>query len=213
MPMTVTEVTASNINVGAQSFDEAVFDDRWDDVQGFFDEGTGAAALTFEEFRNTGFKMLFLRNNQNDELYMHFQMPHSWNTGSSVRPHLHLVPMADVGLNVTRSVEFGYSYSFNSSGTPIGDEGSWLSGSCRWLVSSSMLYSEHIVPFGMIAPPLNARPSSVLLVRFIRSGSSAADDYTESKDHGTGAANIGLLHFDVHVQKIRAGTVTEYNGY
>jgi hypothetical protein len=34
------------------------------------------------------------------------------------------------------------------------------------------------------------------------------DTYDTGKDHGTAAANVWIFFFDLHFQKIKAGTVT-----
>lgn len=78
----------------ASYVDPAAVDSSWDDLQGDVSQGTAGAALTFEAFSDTPFKLLCLRNNQDDELHMRFQMPHRWNRGE-VRPHIHLIPLAD----------------------------------------------------------------------------------------------------------------------
>lgn len=70
-------------------------DGRWKDVQGRFDEGSGVAALTIEAYRDTPLKFPHLLHNQNDEMHFTFQMQHDWNVATSVRPHVHLIPLSD----------------------------------------------------------------------------------------------------------------------
>jgi hypothetical protein len=49
-----------------------------------------------------------------------------------------------------------------------------------------------------------------LLVEIARPGASdALDTYETAKDHGTAAANLGLLYVDVHFQPRKLGTETE----
>lgn len=87
----------------------------------------------------------------------------------------------------------------------------WTTGSVSFTVSSSMQFSHKLISFGTFTPPASAGPSTLLLMKIMRSGStSALDTYDTNKTGGTVAANLGILYADLHYQKKSAGSVEEY---
>ena len=66
---------------------------HWDDLQGSVAEGSAGAALTFAAFRDTPFKLASFRDAQSDELHMTYQLPHGWEPGTTLRPHIHVIPL------------------------------------------------------------------------------------------------------------------------
>lgn len=198
----------SGVSIEGRDHHEAPFDQRWDDLYAFLDNGTGPAQLTYEGYRDTGFYMRFFRHNQDDAIFMRYQMPHGWDPTTSVAPHMHLIPMAS-GSGV---VEFNYVYSWTrvNTGTLPAASG-WISGSVSASYTPSDQYMQKILAFGMISPPSGAHESAVLVFKVERLGATNPNDtYQTGKDHGTAAANVGVLFFDLHYQKIKAGTVSQY---
>lgn len=197
--------TALNVNgLPKESF---AFENRWDDLFGTFDQGTGASVLTFENFRDTGFPMLFMSSIQNDSLSMRYQMPHGWNRGPII-PHMHVVPCAaPAGVE---TVLIGWQACWIPAGSTFPGASGWITGSVSLQVSASMQYVNNKISFGTFTPPLNAGNSTEFFIKIVRSGSSSADTYTSAKPDGTGAANLGILHVDCDYQKITAGSITEY---
>ena len=103
--LTIKNVSSSLVNTVtniSNSIPNTAFDGRWDDIQGRFDNATGVSALIFESYKNSGFLTFFFSHNQNDTFCMSFQMSHKWD-GTLVKPHLHVVPVAQPGLNVTKN--------------------------------------------------------------------------------------------------------------
>lgn len=207
----VVDAQGSGLSIEGREYHEAPFDERWDDLIAVISEGGGAAALTYEAYRDTGFFMDFFRHNQNDNIFMRYQMPHGWDPTTSVRPHMHYIPMA----SGSGDAKFNYSYSWIGvdSGT-LGPGSTWTTGSITVSLSSSMQYMQKIVDFGTVVPPAGAVESFVLVFKVERpGGTDAADTYQTSKDHGTASANIALLFFDLHYQKNKAGTVVPFPEY
>lgn len=197
------------IKIAGKEYHEAPFDDRWDDLYGEIHEGTGGAALTYEGFRDVGFNMRFFRHNQNDNIFMTYQMPHCWNVSSSIYPHMHFVPMA----NGNGVAIFDYVYTWQDVGDLIPASSGWISGSISCSLSSSDQYTHMVRHFGPISPASSSFPreSSILFFKVERPGASnSSDTYQTGKDHGTAAANLGILFFDLHYQKNRAGTTSQF---
>ena len=66
----VTQSPGSGCYIGGRPLQDAAFDLRWTDLFSEVHEGTGASALTYEAYRNTGFFMRFFRHNQADKTFM-----------------------------------------------------------------------------------------------------------------------------------------------
>lgn len=203
----VTEKNGDGFYVGSQTHDAAVFNERWDDLYAFIDEGTGPAQLTYEAYRDTGFYMRFYRHNQDDETFVRFQMPHSWDPLTNVRPHMHVIPCAS-GSGV---VKFNYAYTWSLVHGGFSGSAGWISGSVTASYTPANQYNQEIISLGTIPPPAGSEESAMLVFKIERPGASdAADTYTASKPDGTAAANLGILFIDLHHQKIKAGTTVEF---
>lgn len=202
----VSEATGNGVSVEGREYHEAPFDQRWDDLSAVIAEGTGPAALTYEAYRDTGFFMRFFRHNQNDNIFMTYQMPHSWDPTTAVRPHMHMIPMAS-GSGIV-NFNFAYSWLKVNSGT-LGAGSTWITGSLTSSLTPSDQYMQKIASFDVITPPSGA-VESILLVFKVERSTTASDTYSTGKDHGTAAANVGILYFDLHFQKIKAGTVIPF---
>ena len=190
-----------------ESLDDASapFDDRWDDLIAYIDTGAGPAALTYEPYRDTGFFMRFFRHNQNDLIFMTYQMPHQWDSSTAVYPHMHYLPMSS-GSGV---VKFNYAYSWVDIGDSFPPSSGWTSGSITVSLTPASQYVSSMLTFGA-CQPVSQSESSIMVFKVERPGQTdPADTYETSKDHQTAAANLGILSFDLHYQKNKAGTVTQ----
>lgn len=202
----VTEQTSNGVTIEGRDYHEAPFDERWDDQYAVIDEGTGPAALTYEAYRDTGFFMKFFRYNQNDNIFMRYQLSHQWDPATAVRPHMHLIPMGSGSGNVL----FNYTYVWCNVGSVLPAAVGWSSGSISASYTPADQYVQKIVSLGTLTPPSGSVESTVLVFKVERDGGNAADTYHANKDTGTGAANVGIMFFDLHYQKIKAGTVTPF---
>lgn len=201
----------SGVTIEGREYHEAPFDDRWDDLIAVIDEGTGPAQLTYEAYRNTGFFMRFFRHNQNDNVFMTYQMSHQWDPTTAVSLHAHIVPMASGSGNA----KFDFAYSWINVGSELPSSTGWTSGSVTFAATPDMQYKQKILSIASVTPT-SQEESSILVLKVERPGSSdVTDTYSASKDHGTAAANIGVLSFDLHYQKSKAGTISPYpeNGH
>ncbi len=203
----VTTKNGSGLFFNDKEYHEAPFDNRWDDLYAFIDEGTGPAALTYEQYRDTGFFMRFFRHNQNDNIFMTYQMPHAWNNETDVYPHAHVIPMAAGSGTVI--FDYAYCWSQVNSGTFAAGSG-WTSGSVSSSYSTDDQYVQRIITLGAVPPLSTAHESDILVIKIERPGSTDdTDTYVTGKDHQTAAANLGILFFDLHYRKIKAGTITQ----
>jgi hypothetical protein len=176
----------------------------WDDVFGDISQGAGVAALTYQAYRDTSFMMYFMQHNQPDALFFRYQFPHRWNK-KQVRPHLHFLPMA---AGAGRFAVIGH-YVWVSVDRLVPAIAGWTAYSAYMDLVAGDQYREKILTLAKCDPPENSKESDILLIRCVRDH-AGADTYTTSKDHGTAAANIGLLSMDAHYQSEKSGTVQEY---
>lgn len=178
----------------------------WDDLQRGVLSSKGATAMTYEAFRDTSYFMGFFRHNADVDLSFEYQMPHSWDPRTVVRPHLHVMPMANGSGNVR--ISGIYYWSLNSVAVPAA--ASWSSFTVDTAFVAADQYQHKLIAIGELSPPSGAQESDVLLLFVQRpAASDAADTYQTNKDHGTATANLGLLSADLHFQPIKRGTVTE----
>jgi len=196
----------AQVTATSSSIPTAAFEHRWNDLQGVLDVSTGVGALTFEPYLTNGLSYYFFANNQNDTITPKFQMPHNWAL-TGVRPHMHVVPCADPA--TPEVVALGYQAQWLSLTGSM--SANWTTGSINVTVNPGDV-NKHVKVSLLTFPPLpQPSASDFLLMRIVRSGSSALDTYTTAKPGaGTGTANLLLMGIDVHYQQNSAGTVPEY---
>jgi hypothetical protein len=178
----------------------------WTDLQGNISQGTGNAALTYEAYRDTNFKLYFLRYSQADELNFVFQMPHEWDPTTDIRPHLHFIPMADPAAPQIFALALLYSWSHVGAALPANVN--WVAKSVTKTINPGDVYKELVIPFGSIVPPTGAKESDLLLIQMKRD--TTPDTYETGKTGGTAAANVAVLSCDVHYRKVKLGTAAEF---
>lgn len=180
----------------------------WSDQQGDISQGAANAGLTYEPYRDTSFRMYFLRHDQDDSLHFRFQLDHSWDPTTNVHFHLHIVPM--VSPVATRNVRFTGQYAWASVGTVIPANSGWTSFTKDVAVDPADGFKSSIGAIFVAAPPSTADESAILLIRVTRAGTDLADTYNDGKTPGTPAANLGLLSADLHYLRNKLGTVSEF---
>jgi hypothetical protein len=181
-----------------------VGDLRWTDVLGNVTGAAAVAALTSEAFRDTGVLMPFFRHSQADTLSLFFQFPHSWKPDTEVRPHMHVVAMA----NGSGNAVFDYAYAWSRVNTgQIPAISGWTTGQITRALVPADQYIQKIIALPYVTPPEGTPESAILIVKVGRN--PAADTYETGKDHGTAAANIGILSIDAHFQVEKTGTIPE----
>lgn len=205
----ITELAGNEILIDGVDGKQYPFKDLYDDLQGAIGDGNlakGSAALTLEGFRDTEFPMYFMRHDQDDVITITYQMPHTWDTTTSVWPHIHYVPMAAASGNVY----FSFSYVWVPRGELAPALASWTTGDKTIAIAAGDQFKHLAAGFATIAPPASAGASTMLLMKFTRLGDNILDTYDTDKTGGTAAANFGILYLDLHYQKVRAGTTSQF---
>ena len=184
------------------------FRDLWDDLQGTVHGSTGThqSDLTYEAYRDTGFNMYFFKHNQDDVINIIYQMTHTWNTTTTVWPHMHVIPMAAGAGNAY----FEVKYAWVARNSVLPAVASWTITNVTVPFTADDQFKHKIVSFGDVSPPVGAGASTMFLMKMTRLGTDPLDTYSTNKSDGTAQANLGVLYCDLHFQKTRAGTNTQY---
>ena len=185
----------------------------WDDLQGSVTQGTASAALTTEVYRDTPFRMSFFRSGQSDSLSFLYQMAHRWQAGTKVRPHVHVVPMADPVAPQTVLIQGQFAWFNDTIALPANS--GWTTFSVLVTINPGDVFKEKVIDLtgGVgLTPPAGIVESDILAVFIQRSGSDGQDTYNTAKSGGTALANLGLVSFDCHYQSQKVGTQTEFLG-
>lgn len=164
-----------------------------------------AGALTLEAYRDTALRLPFFRHDQDLAAGAVFSLPHGWDAGD-VKLHARLVPMA-AGAGTAR---FRLRHAWvEGEGDALPAVASWTSATVDAALLAAHQYQHQRVALGTLSPPAGADASTLLLVSLERLGTDGADTYATAKDHGTGAANLGLAALLVHHKVTEIGTETE----
>ena len=185
----------------------------WNDIQGGIQQGAGAAALTTEAYRDTPLLMSFFRSGQIDKLSFIYQLPHNWDPGTIIRPHLHTIPMANPVS--TQNVFIEGQWAFLSDAIALPANSGWTTFSVLVPIAPGDAFLEKIIDFTAgvgITPPATVKESDILCVYVQRTGNSGQDTYNTAKTGGTALANLGLVSADVHYQVQKGGTQLEMLG-
>jgi hypothetical protein len=168
----------------------------------------GNTPLTLEAWRDTPFLFYFFSRNQDDAVHLKFQMPHKRDPTTSVKPHLHVAPMANASGNVRLAGRYAW-WGVNAGALPAW--AGWTSFSVTAPFAAADQYKQIPVPLFTAEPRVGAHASDFLLIHLARGGSSdVLDTYEGSKDHGSAAANLCLVGLDTHYQIGRLGTDDEF---
>jgi hypothetical protein len=151
--------------------------------------------------------MFFFINDQTDQIYKRYQMPHGFVSNSQVRPHVHVVPMSTIGAGQVVRMTLQYAWANESNAIPA--NASWVSADCDLAVAPADQYMERVVAGPLITAPAWVKGSSFLLCTWTNKVGDAAYTYKTSKTGGTAKANLGLVMADCHVQVEGLGSVPE----
>ena len=160
----------------------------------------GAVAPTDETgFRgNANFYVRNFVHNQADEVQFDVQMPHAWNVGSTISPHVHFSPWI-TGTQAVQAVRFVLDYYWgNINGEfPTGSSSYTMeyvwTGSFQW----KHLIAEHS---GSDLSGTGQGMSSIIKCRLYR-------DNTITNNL---AGKITFLYFDIHYEADSFGSSSEY---
>lgn len=184
--------------------DAIVYDDL---VVSFSTGKTSTNPPTFTQFMDNGsgstgvFAYLFDDEAANNEQQVFFtiQMPHAWNEGSDIYPHIHWAPED----NNSGSVVWGLEYTwveYNNTSPNQFPQTTIVTASSSALSNDAKKHM--ITAFGAISPSTDQdNISSVLIIRLFRNSSNASDTYT---------GGVFGLSFDLHYERNTAGSRTEW---
>ena len=178
----------------------------WDDVQGPVGQAGGASALTFEAYSTTNYNMYLMRHDQNDTLYLEYQMPHSWDR-TQVRPHIHIIPMANPAVSENIYFEGEYAWMQAGKAAPVAP---WTAFNSTFTVTPGMGLTNRVLLLVQVQPPADPQESDILLLWVRRAGKNVLDTYTTGKAVGLAAANMAVVSIDCHFRKDKSGTEQEF---
>lgn len=201
------QIAATQLATSVQAQLTALSVPRWIDLQGDITQGTASAALTYEAYRDTAHQMFWFINDQTDQIYMRYQMPHGFVIGSQVRPHVHVLPVSTIGAD--QNVRMTLAYAWGETGNAIPANTGWVSADYDLPVAVAGQYIPHRLNGPLITAPAWVTGSSYLLCTWTNKVGDAAYTYKTNKSGGTVKANLGLLGADCHVQVGGLGSVNE----
>lgn len=193
-----------------QLIDENEVTDGWDDIQGPAANAVkDPAVLITEAFADTPWMTVFMSTGTNNNLLSFtYQMQHTWDMKTPVKPHMHVVPMvAPPGDRVVR-VTGGWAWTQVNGVTPL--NAGWTTFTVDTTIKTTDALRQIIIPLATVPPPTTAQTSDILLLWVQRLGLNAADTYNTVKTPGTGTANLAVLSVDCHYFKSRNGSVGEF---
>ena len=184
---------------GSASFTTITFTPRWDDVR--IDATTakigGVRVPDFAKFRNDGlgsvgvYAYMFDGTNA-DELFFSVQLPHSYDEGTDLKPHVHWSPMTAGSGNVVWGLE--------CSTAPLNGTFPATSFSTVTTGAGGTQYKHQVASLSPDISGSGLGISSVLLCRLYRNGPSGSDTF---------AGDAALLEIDFHYQMDSIGSANE----
>lgn len=175
---------------------------RWDDLKVPVSSTTkgGSKDPEFKILRNNSSQGVFIQwfdKDSEEELYFTAQMPHAWNEGTAIMPHIHWTAATDVGID---KVVWGLEYTWANVGE-VFSVPAIITGSNPVATYAPVAAFEHaITSLGPITAP-GKTLSSMLVCRIFRQAADSADTF---------AADAGLLEIDFHFQIDSDGSNEEY---
>jgi len=176
---------------------------RWEDLKVPVSSTTkgGSKDPEFKILRNkSGSQGVFIQwfdKDNEEELYFTAQMPHGWNEGTAIMPHIHWTAATNVG---TDKVVWGLEYTWANVGELFG-ETTIITGSDSVAIYAPVSAYEHaITPLGAISAS-GKTLSSMLVCRIFRKAADGADNF---------GGDAGLLEIDFHYQIDSDGSNEEY---
>lgn len=160
--------------------------------------GAGLKAPGFDKFRDDGagsdgvFTYAFDKAAEEEVLFA-VQIPHSYEPGTELRPHVHWSPGASEHTGTCRwALEYtiaSYGKAFPVTKTIIMDD-----------AGGGVAYA-HQIADGADIPGTDIKESAMLICRLYRDATNAADTFD---------ADAFLLEFDLHFKQNKLGTYPEY---
>lgn len=190
-----TDLTGTNVHPSNPVHDYSV----WDDLRVALTttklggvKDPGFAQLASDGAGSTGVYAYHFDKTTEEEVFCAVQMPHSWEEGSDIEPHVHWLPTdTDTG-----AVVWGLEYAWldfdgtlgNTTILTVTDAADGTDGKHQLASFGTISGAGHTV-------------SSMLMCRVFRKAADAADTYN---------ADAAALEFDIHYQRDAAGSDNQY---
>lgn len=172
------------------------FFQRWDDLR-FPSQGINPPGAASDPTRSQTTGLLEFSGTADNVICGVAQMPHSWQPGSAIRPHLHLRFPTSQSANSRWKLEYDVT---NGSSDFANNYGVYTDGGTITVANPQNVKTDKLFPFNPITMT-GLRESAILVWRISRLASS------DSADTDTSA--IVLLEFDIHYLSEKMGTITE----
>jgi hypothetical protein len=185
--------SGTNISLGASGGNPVVtVPPAWDDLQVLQSTKTTANSATFVNFLSIGgftIQQLAFAKNGNNYIDFTSQMPHTWQTGSTVVPHIHwavTTPMngATGGFRIIWEIR-----QINDVFTGVTGSNAFVDNLVIGPIETA--YKHNIGSFGPASLSVINGPSAIIMGRLSRTDT-------------TFSSNIFLIGFDFHILKDKA---------
>ncbi|MDT8394012.1 MAG: hypothetical protein RQ761_09205 [Bacteroidales bacterium] len=132
-------------------------------------------------------------NNNYDQVFLAIQMPHDWDEGTAIEPHVHWSPAAVT--TATEVVNWNFEYVWQDYESVFPSASQKINNIAGDVVAS---FRHNMTSFGLI-DATGMKISSILMCRLWRNGHT--DSYND---------NAFLLSFDIHYQTNTIGSRDQY---
>jgi hypothetical protein len=177
---------------------EALAEPGWDDLRVDVTSGTkpNQDPPGFEVFRD-GIRAYGFAPGATEQVYFDVQLPHTWDAGTGIRPHVHWSPGSSTNDgDVVWRLEYTWANAVAAPGN-VFPETETLTVT---QAAAGVAYSHQIAQWTEI-DGTGKRLSSVLMCRLFRVGGDAADTFT---------GDAFALSVDFHIQVQGNGSTEEY---
>lgn len=172
---------------------------RWEDLPMEPSQGSGGAALSYVNWRDTPYKIYTMNHGANDELHFRFQIPHRWRKGTDVKFHIHESPTTDPAS--TLNAYFIGQCAWLKDDTAIPANAGWTTITPVAIpIAVGDVYVMRRKAIVTITPPSGAKGSDIVAVYLQRNGANVLDTYL---------GNLAIWSSDLHIRVSSAGSVAE----
>lgn len=182
-------------NEGVAKFVDGCPGYYWDDLKA---PATALKVGSTAPASNTTYGWLEFAHNADAFVFAYFQLPHHWNPGTTLKPHVHWMKTT----SATGEVEWQLDYKWVNIGEVLDTSWTTLSDMTPNISDENTAYHHAITGLGSMSGE-GHQISDMLICKLTRLGSS----YSGS-NHYTAAA--ALLEFDIHYQIDGWGSRQEY---
>jgi len=133
------------------------------------------------------------------EVYFTVQIPHGYKVGSALYPHVHWTTAS--GTPTRTNVVWGLEYTVVAIGGTFSNTTTLTANSVISGIATITGFGQHLITsFGTIAGT-DLGISTIIVCRLFRKATDGADTFSDP---------VGLLGFDIHIEKDTQGSRTEF---